>query len=249
MFRKAVWWAGLLLVSAQLGAAPMVRVSTSMGDFVVELNPQRAPLTTENFLRYVKEGFYDGTLFHRVVSNFVVQGGGYAAADRKLKKPHDSIANESGNGLQNLRGTVGLARTETAHSGNAQFYVNLADNPDLDPVSTRWGYAVFGKIVQGMDVLERIGVLPTGAVGPFKGESPIQQVVIQKVELLAAAPGSIAPVAPMPSASPPSAPANAAPAAQPAPAEAAPAAPQAPPPAESNSAAPAPPTEAPPQAR
>lgn len=199
MLRKALWcWAGLLLASAPLSAAPWVRVSTSMGEFVVELNPQRAPLTVDNFLRYVSEGFYDGTLFHRVVSNFVVQGGGYVAADHKLKKPHESIPNESGNGLQNLRGTVGLARAEGAHSGNSQFYLNLADNPDLDPVPTRWGYAVFGKIVQGMDVVERIGVLPTGAVPPFKGEAPLQPVVIQKVELMMAPPGTPAPIAPSP---------------------------------------------------
>lgn len=192
MIRKATVWAGLLLASAQLGAAPFVRVTTSMGEFIVELNPQRAPLTVENFLAYVREGFYSGTLFHRVVSNFVVQGGGYTASDRKLKKPHESIPNESGNGLQNLRGTVGLARAEGAHSGNSQFYVNLADNPDLDPVPTRWGYTVFGKVVQGMEVLERIGVLPTGASDPFKSEAPLQPVVIEKVQLLAGAAGAIA---------------------------------------------------------
>jgi cyclophilin family peptidyl-prolyl cis-trans isomerase len=190
MIRKCFWLAGLALASSSLSAAPFVRVTTSMGDFTLEVNPQRAPLTTDNFLKYVKEGFYDGTLFHRVVANFVVQGGGYAAADKKLKKPHDSIPNESGNGLQNSRGTVGLARAEGAHSGNSQFYVNLVDNPELDPVPTRWGYAVFGKVVQGMDVVDRIGVMPTGAVAPFKSDSPLQPVIIQKVVLLTAGPGS-----------------------------------------------------------
>jgi cyclophilin family peptidyl-prolyl cis-trans isomerase len=184
--------AGLLaLMSAQAIAAQpaqWVRVTTSMGDFVIEVNAERAPLTAANFLRYVKEGYYAGTLFHRVVSNFVVQGGGYMAADFKLKTPHESIPNEAGNGLRNKRGTVGLARAGEPHSGNAQFYVNLADNPDLDPVPTRWGYAVFGSVVQGMEVLERIGVLPTGKAGPFKSEAPLTPVVIQKAELLSVPP-------------------------------------------------------------
>lgn len=164
--------------------ATQVRVSTSMGDFVIELMPERAPLTVTNFLRYVREGYYSGTLIHRVVANFVIQGGGHAASDLKLKPVHDPVNNESGNGLQNKRGMVGLARGENAHSGNAQFYVNLVDNPDLDPLPTRWGYAVFGRVVQGMDVVDRIGVTPTGASGPFKSDTPLKPVVIQKVEIL-----------------------------------------------------------------
>src|SRR5688572_18025199 len=193
---------GLLALSLHAVAAPWVRVTTSMGEFVVELEPQRSPLTAANFLRYVQEGFYSGTLFHRVVSNFVVQGGGYAAADYSLKTPHAPVANEAGNGLRNTRGTVGLARAGEPHSGNAQFYVNLADNPDLDPVPTRWGYAVFGKVVQGMDVVERIGVMPTGKMGPFKSEAPLTPVVIQKVELMAAAPAGVERPAPAPAAEP-----------------------------------------------
>ena len=204
MFKRAVWVAGLLLIGAQASAAPWVRVTTSMGEFTIELNPQRAPLTVANFLKYVNEGFYDGTLFHRVVGGFVVQGGGYTAADNKVKATHESIPNESGNGLRNLRGTVGLARSESAHSGNAQFYLNLADNPDLDPVSTRWGYAVFGKIVQGMEVVERIGVMPTGAYGPFKAEAPLQPVVIQKAVVVNTSPVT----EPAPQPGPPPAPAT-----------------------------------------
>jgi cyclophilin family peptidyl-prolyl cis-trans isomerase len=166
-------------------APPQVRVTTSMGDFVIELLPDRAPLTVKNFLTYVKEGFYSGTLIHRVVGNFVVQGGGYAS-DYQLKPVHGSIFNESGNGLQNKRGMVGLARAGDPHSGNCQFYVNLVDNAELDPLPTRWGYAVFGRVVQGMDVIDRIGVTPTGAAGPFKGDAPVKPVVIQKIEALAA---------------------------------------------------------------
>jgi peptidyl-prolyl cis-trans isomerase A (cyclophilin A) len=213
MNKKAIGFLSAILLGAQAHAAPWVRVTTNMGEFVIEVNPQRAPLTTANFLRYVNEGFYSGTLFHRVVSNFVVQGGGYAAGSSKPKQPHESIANESGNGLPNVRGTVGLARTESAHSGNSQFYVNLADNPDLDPVPTRWGYAVFGKVVQGMDVVERMGVLPTGAAGPFKSDAPLQQVLIEKAEVLNSSPMLA------PNAAPPSAP-LAAPAEAPVPAPA-----------------------------
>jgi peptidyl-prolyl cis-trans isomerase A (cyclophilin A) len=159
-------------------------VSTSMGDFTIELAPDRAPLTVANFLRYVKEGFYSGTVVHRVIANFVIQGGGHEAGDYKLKPTHASIFNESGNGLQNKRGAVGLARSEPAHSGNSQFYVNLVDNPDLDPLPTRWGYCVFGHVVEGMDVIDRIGVAATGAAGPFKSDAPLTPIIIQKVTLL-----------------------------------------------------------------
>ena len=179
-------------------ASQLVRVTTSMGDFVIELLPDRAPLTCANFLRYVKEGYYSGTLIHRVVSNFVIQGGGHDATTYQLKPVHDSIFNESGNGLQNKRSMVGLARGESPHSGNAQFYINLVDNPDLDPIPTRWGYAVFGRVVQGMDVVERIGVTATGSSGPFKSDSPLKPVVINKVEVIDAA--AAAPQAPPPTA-------------------------------------------------
>jgi peptidyl-prolyl cis-trans isomerase A (cyclophilin A) len=193
-----------LLLCAASGAAepnPQVRVTTSMGDFVIEVRADRAPLTAANFLRYVREGFYTNTIFHRVISNFVIQGGGHDATTLQLKPTHDSIFNESGNGLQNKRGTVGLARAEPPHSGNAQFYLNLVDNPDLDPVSTRWGYTVFGRVVQGMDVIEHIAETPTGAMGPFKSDAPLKPVVIQKMEIISA--GQVAnppPVTPTPTA-------------------------------------------------
>jgi cyclophilin family peptidyl-prolyl cis-trans isomerase len=189
--------------SARAADAPtQVRVSTNMGDFVIELRTDRAPLTTTNFLRYVREGFYSGTLFHRVVANFVIQGGGHDAATLKLKATHDSVFNESGNGLQNKRGTVGMARSEAPHSGNSQFYVNLVDNSDLDPVPTRWGYTVFGRVVQGMDVVDRIGETATGATGPFKSDAPLKPVIIEKMEIIGAssapAPATTTPVTPTP---------------------------------------------------
>jgi cyclophilin family peptidyl-prolyl cis-trans isomerase len=165
-------------------AAERVRVTTNLGSFVIELQRDRAPLTVENFLGYVKSGHYTNTLFHRVISNFVVQGGG-VSPDYKAKPANKPIANEAGNGLKNLRGTVGLARASGPHSGDCQIYINVADNADLDPLPTRWGYAVFGRIVEGMDVIDRISVSPTGTAGPFKQDAPIAPVVIQKVELLA----------------------------------------------------------------
>ena len=178
-----------------------VRVVTNLGDFVIEVRPERAPLTAPNFLRYVKEGFYTHTLIHRVVPNFVIQGGGHDATTMALKPTHENIVNESGNGLQNKRGTVGLARSPAAHSGNAEFYVNLVDNPDLDPVPTRWGYAVFGRVVSGMDVLDKIGETPTGTVGQFKQDAPLKPVIIQSVTIIAPA-AAAAPAAPVTPAEP-----------------------------------------------
>jgi cyclophilin family peptidyl-prolyl cis-trans isomerase len=189
-------------------AAPpiQVRVTTSMGDFVIELLTDRSPITCKNFLGYVKEGFYSDTLIHRVVSSFVIQGGGFSAADIKPKAAHDPIFNESGNGLKNTRGMVGMARSTAPHSGNSQFFVDLVDNPDLDPLPTRWGYAVFGKVVSGMDVVDRIGTVSTGSMGPFKEDAPVKPVIIQKIEIL----GSSASTSTSGSPSPPAAASSAA---------------------------------------
>ncbi len=162
-------------------ARPRVEVFTSLGNFTIELNPERSPLTVANFLKYVDMGHYTNTLFHRTISNFVIQGGGYDT-NYHLKSAPFSTVNESGNGLTNQRGTVGLARGTEPHSGDCQFYVNIADNSELDPSAARWGYAVFGKVVQGMDVVDTISNRPTGAKGPFKQDSPITPVVILRIE-------------------------------------------------------------------
>ncbi len=162
---------------------PRVRVDTSLGSFVIELDAARAPLTVANFLRYVREGYYSGTIFHRIVGNFVAQGGGFDR-DYVDKPKHPTIVNESGNGLSNGRGTVGLARMDDPHSGDAEFYVNLADNARLDPQPSRWGYAVFGQVVEGMRVVDDIGVVATGAVGPFDSEAPLKPIVIERIEVL-----------------------------------------------------------------
>ena len=176
----------LMSLTARAAAPERVRVTTNLGAFVIEVQRDRAPLTVENFLTYVKQGFYTNTLFHRVIANFLIQGGG-VGPDFKSKPTFKPIANEAGNGLKNLRGTVGLARAAGAHTGDCQFYINVADNADLDPLPTRWGYAVFGKVIEGMEVVDRISVSPTGAAGPFKQDSPLQPVIIQKVELISEA--------------------------------------------------------------
>ena len=167
--------------------SPQLQVFTSMGNFTIELNPERAPLTVTNILAYVDSGHYTNTLFHRVVANFVIQGGGFDS-DNKLVPAPSKVVNESGNGLTNERGTIGMARSNDPHGSDAQFYVNLYDNQALDPNKTRWGYAVFGKVVQGMDVVDRIGNVPTGSRGLFKEDAPLKPVVIQKIERVAAGP-------------------------------------------------------------
>ena len=131
----------------------------------------------------MKQGFYNGMIFHRVVAGFIAQTGGYTA-DLKLKPTTGNVPNESGNGLSNLRGTVGFARSKEPHSGTSQFYINLADNLDLNPRPTRWGYAVFGKVVEGMEVVDDIGHRPTGPGGPFDRNVPLEPITIESIEIL-----------------------------------------------------------------
>jgi peptidyl-prolyl cis-trans isomerase A (cyclophilin A) len=165
-------------------ASPRVQVVTSLGSFTLELNAERAPLTVAHFLKYVDQGHYSGTTFHRVVANFVIQGGGFDTTGKVVPAPV-KVVNESGNGLTNQRGSVGMARGADPHGGDAQFYVNLYDNEALDPNKTRWGYAVFGKVVQGMEVVDKIGNVATGARGAFKEDAPLQPVVIERIERVA----------------------------------------------------------------
>ena len=165
------------------GDAPRVRVVTNAGNFVIELDKGRAPLTVAAFLKYVEQGFYSGVIFHRVVAGFIAQAGGYTA-DLTQKPVTEAVVNESGNGLSNLRGTVGFARSNEPHSGTSQFYVNLADNVDLNPRPTRWGYAVFGKVVEGMEVVDDIGHRPTAGGGPFDRNVPVEPIIVERVELI-----------------------------------------------------------------
>jgi cyclophilin family peptidyl-prolyl cis-trans isomerase len=167
--------------AAKFAGPPFVQVVTSVGSFIIQLNEDRAPLTVANFLQYVDDGQYTGTIFHRVIQSFVVQGGGFDA-NYKEKPAARKTPNESGNGLTNIRGTVGLARTSAPHDGDCQFYINLADNNALDPNPARWGYAVFGKVIGGMDVVDRIGAQATGAKGPFKEDAPLEPIKIERIE-------------------------------------------------------------------
>jgi len=162
---------------------PRVRIETTAGAFTVQLDDGRAPLSVANFLQYVEAGFYTGTIFHRVVSSFVIQGGGFNA-DLEPREARPPIPNESGNGLTNLRMTIAMARTGEPHSADSQFYINLADNTGLDPKATRWGYAVFGEVISGQEVIDDIGNRATSPKGTFQNlpAAPviIEQVVIEK---------------------------------------------------------------------
>lgn len=182
---RTIFLASLVAAPFALHAAdkPRVRVDTNRGSFVIELEPERAPLTVELFLQYVNEGFYNGTIFHRVIQGFLAQGGGFTP-DLEPKPAEKTVPNESGNGLSNLRGTVGMARSNEPHSATGQFYINLNDNLDLNPRPTRWGYAVFGKVVEGMEVVDEIGHVPTGAGGPFTRDLPVETIVIERIELV-----------------------------------------------------------------
>jgi peptidyl-prolyl cis-trans isomerase B (cyclophilin B) len=164
-------------------ADPVVEVATNHGTFVIQLDPAKAPKSVENFLAYVDGKHYDGTIFHRVISTFMIQGGGY---DQQLeKKPTRApITNEADNGLKNKRGTVAMARTSDPHSATAQWFVNVVDNAFLDHTAKEgpgWGYAVFGKVTEGMDVVDKIKGVKTGASGPFSKDAPEDLVIIKHV--------------------------------------------------------------------
>ncbi len=186
-------------VAAPAAPSPRVTLHTNLGDIVIELAQDKAPLSTENFLTYVKDGFYNGTVFHRVIDNFMAQGGGYTA-DLQPKPTRAPIKNEANNGLSNVRGSVAMARTGDPNSATAQFFINLVDNPRLDYVSDQngmtWGYAVFGNVVEGLDVVDKIRAIPTGGQGPFRTDVPTQPVVIERAEVLVAPTAPAAPVAP-----------------------------------------------------
>lgn len=170
---------GALAADDEVPAHPYVKLETTAGDILLELDGRRAPITTKNFLELVDSGYYDGTIFHRVIPDFMIQGGGYTR-DMKLKESDNAIANESGNGLQNLRGTIAMARTEDPHSANAQFFINVADNTRLDPQPDSWGYAVFGYVVEGMDAADKIAASPTGPAGQFASDVPVAPIIIEK---------------------------------------------------------------------
>jgi peptidyl-prolyl cis-trans isomerase A (cyclophilin A)/peptidyl-prolyl cis-trans isomerase B (cyclophilin B) len=169
-------------------ANPEVEFKTNVGSFVVELYPDKAPATVENFLRYVNDGFYQGTIFHRVIPGFVVQGGGFTK-DYQQKPTREPVKNEAANGLKNVTATLAMARTSDPHSATAQFFINLRDNNSLDhraPNPREYGYTVFGRVVKGMDVVQKIAAIPTGAGGPFPAEVPQQTVIVEQTKVLTA---------------------------------------------------------------
>ena len=158
--------------------APRVKFTTSLGEFVVEIYPDKAPKTVENFLQYTKDKFYDGTIFHRVMDGFMVQGGGFTA-DMQQKPTRPPVPLEAGNGLKNDRGTIAMARTGNPNSATSQFFINVQDNASLNaPSPDGYGYTVFGKVVSGMDVIDKIRVAPTGNKGPFQNV-PLTTISIQ----------------------------------------------------------------------
>jgi peptidyl-prolyl cis-trans isomerase A (cyclophilin A) len=176
-----------------VGAAPanQVLIQTSLGDITVQLDRAHAPITVENFLRYVKEGHYDGTIFYRVVPGFVIQGGSYESAT-KARPVHKPIALEANNGLHNLRGSIAMAREDDPNTATAEFFIDLADDPGLDQnagdTANATGYAVFGQVIAGQDVVDRIAAMPLGDNGPVKGAAPVEPVVVRQVSVVPAVP-------------------------------------------------------------
>ena len=165
------------------GTPVIVRMDTSAGRIVLQLDPQRAPKSVANFLAYVNSGYYEGLIFHRVIPGFMIQGGGYDTAFRQHSM-RPSIRNEADNGLKNLRGSIAMARDSRPHSATSEFFINLVDNATLDaPSFDGWGYAVFGRVIEGMDVADKIAAIPTGRGGPFDSDVPQTPVVITKLRL------------------------------------------------------------------
>ncbi|HHW77009.1 MAG TPA: peptidyl-prolyl cis-trans isomerase [Xanthomonadaceae bacterium] len=178
----------LSLTGAVALAGPQVRLDTSFGPIILELADDKAPKTVDNFLAYARDGFYNGTIFHRVIDGFMIQGGGFTA-DFQQKPTRAPVPNEADNGLKNLRGTIAMARTSDPQSATAQFFINVKDNPALDYRSSTpqgWGYAVFGKVIDGMEAVDKIRQTPTGAGGPGGrfSDVPINPVIIHSVTIL-----------------------------------------------------------------
>jgi peptidyl-prolyl cis-trans isomerase A (cyclophilin A) len=166
---------------------PQVMLTTSQGEITLELYPDKSPKSVANFLQYVRDGFYDGTLLHRAIPGYLVQGGLYTR-DLQPKRTRSAIASEADNGLSNLRGTVAVARGADPNSGTAQFFFNLVDNRRLDFAGNQsgltWGYTVFGKVIKGMDVVDKIAAMPTRALGPFAGDVPNPLVLIESARVI-----------------------------------------------------------------
>ena len=174
------------MAGAASAANPVVAVDTNMGTFKIELDPEKAPVTVKNFLSYVEDKHYDGTVFHRVIPTFMIQGGGFEPG-MEQKKTKEPIKNESANGLSNKRGTIAMARTRLPDSATAQFYINVSDNAKLDGASGRPGYAVFGKVIDGMDVVDKIKAVETGEYEIYpdgKDNDPVIMMDVPKTDVV-----------------------------------------------------------------
>jgi len=167
-------------------SSPRVLLQTSAGDITLELDADKAPESVKNFIDYVESGHYDGLTFHRIISGFMIQGGGYDESYRQ-RDTRAPIQNEAKNGLKNARGTIAMARTNAPHSATSQFFINHADNAFLDyPGGDGWGYAVFGKVVDGLDVVDKIAAAKTGMAPPFGRDVPVEKVFITKATIVSA---------------------------------------------------------------
>lgn len=184
-FRLTMIIIGLLLSTGAHAAYPQVKMRTNLGEVVFELYPDKAPQTVANFLQYVGNGHYNGTLFHRTIQKFIIQGGAYTP-DFKYKSTLNPIPNEAANGLRNERGALAMARAYDPDSATAQFFINLDDNKFLNhhrPHPDYYGYCVFGKVIKGLDVAKKIGAVPTTSGGPFATDVPLQPVIIEEMAL------------------------------------------------------------------
>jgi peptidyl-prolyl cis-trans isomerase A (cyclophilin A)/peptidyl-prolyl cis-trans isomerase B (cyclophilin B) len=189
MFKPLVMLSAIAAANGAAAADPQVDIKTSHGTLRVELYAGKAPKTVASFLQYVRDGHFDGTIFHRVIDGFMIQGGGFDKSYNQ-KKTRDSIENEAANGLKNDLGTIAMARTSAPHSASSQFFINLKNNDFLNytsPDPRGHGYAVFGKVVSGMDVVMKIGKLKTGSGGPFPTDAPQEMVAIEAVTVVEAA--------------------------------------------------------------
>lgn len=184
LFCVSLILAGMPVQAQSTGERPMVVMETSHGEVTIELYPDKAPITVANFLQYVDDGFFDGTIFHRVIPGFVIQGGGFTE-DMRQKPTRDPIKNEADNGLLNLRGSLSMARTQQVDSATSQFFINLADNAFLDHGSRDFGYAVFANVVDGLDVIDRIAAVQTGNRGMHQ-DVPVEPVVVSRAVRVAA---------------------------------------------------------------
>ncbi len=186
MMKQFMLFMILFLFSQAVFAGPIVEIQTNLGNVQIELDSDKAPLTVKNFLEYVDQGFYDGTVFHRVIKNFMIQGGGYDK-NEKRKETRTAIKNEADNGLKNIKGSIAMARTNAVDSATSQFFINLKDNDFLNhrgPTPNGFGYAVFGKVVAGMEVVESIGRVKTIAKSALFGDYPEVPVVIESIRRL-----------------------------------------------------------------